>query len=198
MKNLLGLKPLFFPLLYALIIVLLTAILQKFFGTYLKLFHSGAMPDYLGVCIALNFGLTFDYVQNALRTPLENKIKSMRDSAIAQLEDKKIDHSELEKDLDMIEKSNNDKSRDYSRIIRILSYIWGVFGIIALICEYWIQNFGLPNIIFLWPPIYFYICYTRHYLSISSQVTARLKCVDDLITAETMRKKALEAIQGSK
>ena len=195
-KNFFKRFPLLLPFIYIAIIELFAYLIEWKWGKTLNLFHNGALPDYLGVCIAINLGLTFDYVQNAMRSPLNSKIRSMRAAAIAQLEDKKIEHSTLEKDLDNIEKSNNDKCCDYSRIIRDISYFWTILGVIALICEYWIKDWGLPNIIFLWPPIYFYVCLIQHYLSTYSQVKARLKCVRELETAESMKKKALEAIKG--
>ena len=185
---------LFWACCYAICIALIACFVECRWGSTIHLLDQSAIPDYLGVCVAINLGLTFDYVQDAMRKPLLDKIEPMRNAAIAQLEDKNIDHSSLNSDLDRIERSNEDQCRDYSRMIRQMSYIWAVVGVMAMICSYWVKNWGAPNIIFLWPPIYFYICFVRHFFSIYRQVKRRLKCVNELETAESMKKKALEAI----
>ena len=162
--------------IFGVLILLGVLYVMRLFIPYADTLAETVIGDYLSICVAINMGLTFEYVRDAIGKPLQDKIDNIQHAVIAQLQDKGIEHKNIDADLDKIKKSNKDQVNDCSRFIRKIAWGWSAICIIEIMFGNFsfVKNAGICNLIYLYPAFYFLCCLWRHQQRIMTQINKRV------------------------
>ena len=190
--------PLTLSLLLCGVCYIFLFLLTKYFPILQKV-TTGVIGDFLGTCITVNAGLTFEYVRQAIGKTLLDHITDEISEKTSYLIGCKHPVDNFCRDAREAKENIQTRIEQCSIMIRTLA--WGFAGLSLLgmlLADFdFIAKGGICNIIFLWPAFCFcyYLCKYRYF---GRKLMKKVyEPVDQLMVAKNMEENAIRKLSGA-